>query len=176
MGSVFQIRVAVFFGSPAIQYANGNSSQFQLRSQAAAGHPPAAEQKVIRDAGANATIEAFVSILPLLGLAKLACALLGNVCIAPPQKDVTGGHQHQEDVGGTTAVAIVAAAAIESQTRKEDGKHGRDNKVLDSIYLLALVKSKVEQQKQVKWQIRLESRQADSTALRPLDKSDRSVV
>ncbi|KIY01052.1 uncharacterized protein Z520_03718 [Fonsecaea multimorphosa CBS 102226] len=91
MGSVFQNQMSEYFGSSAVNSGNTNNTNngtsvgFSLHNQASLDlikNLPPAEQKAIRSQGATATMWAFISILPILGLSLLASLFLGNVWIS----------------------------------------------------------------------------------------------
>ncbi|KAL2429984.1 hypothetical protein ABEF95_013695 [Exophiala dermatitidis] len=111
---------------------------------------PPAEQLAIRKQGATATMWAFVSILPILGLSIFASAALGNVWISKK-------HKPARDKNDTEA-AVAAAACRESDARpdglcrihandlSEDGAPNT-TEILTSSYLLALFRGNVQQLK-----------------------------
>lgn len=74
MGAVFQNKL------------NMNYSLHDTSSLNAIATLPAAEQQALRDTGADATMWAFISILPFLGLSMLASFGLGNVRVLKQKK------------------------------------------------------------------------------------------
>ena len=81
MGSVFNNKMASVFGSASVQ-GTGNSASLQTQQSldAIRALPPDV-QAMIRDQAKDAVKWAFVSILPILGIALIASLFLGNVWI-----------------------------------------------------------------------------------------------
>ncbi|KAH0845080.1 putative MFS multidrug transporter [Fonsecaea pedrosoi] len=94
MGSVFQNQMSLYFGSNAVNSGNNNGTDstggFNLHNQASLDlvkSLPPEEQQAIRSQGATATMWAFISILPILGLSLVAGLFLGNVWISKKKND-----------------------------------------------------------------------------------------
>lgn len=98
MGAVFQNKMARYFGDAAV---NGGQS-FSLHNQSALdaiSRLPAAQQDAIRSTGADATMWAFVSILPILGLSLVVAFGLGNVWIGKAtNNDSAKGSESNDNV------------------------------------------------------------------------------
>jgi Fungal trichothecene efflux pump (TRI12) len=149
MGSVFQNEMAVYFGNANVQSqvpgSNGTSG-FNLHNQAAleaVSRLPPAQQEAVRRRGAEATMWAFISILPFLGLSVLATAGLGNVWISKREKasqvveETAGGEKGEDQEQKATATASGA-----------EGESGRTNsEVLTGVYLRALATGRVRSQR-----------------------------
>ena len=144
MGSVFQNEMAVYFGNADVQAQLGNNatSSFNLHSQAAleaVNRLPPAQQEAVRARGANATMWAFISILPFLGLSLLATLGLGNVWISKREQ----------------AIAVTEAGVAEEGKEKgceataQEGEEGArtNSEVLTGVYLVALFTSRVKAQR-----------------------------
>ena len=134
MGSVFQNKMARFFGSAVVKSAIGGGAagggigpSTQGGLQAINDLPPA-QRMAVRQAGADATTWAFVSILPILGLSVVAGCLLGNVSI--------GQRMHSPAPG---AAEKDAAAASPVGGVKEVQR----SLVCERVYLLALIRRRV---------------------------------
>lgn len=118
MGSVFNNKMGDVFGSPEVAGAGGNG--INLHSQQsldAIKDLPPAVQAMIRDQAKDAVKWAFVSILPILGLALIASLFLGNVWIK-----------------GTKS----------TQANAEKKNETGSSEALNRSYLLALLKGNVE--------------------------------
>ncbi|KAG9776319.1 hypothetical protein KCU88_g4911, partial [Aureobasidium melanogenum] len=155
MGSVFQNQMSDYFGSSTVKSgsntANVSFNMHNNDSLDAISKLPPAEQLAIRKQGATATMWAFVSILPILGLSIFASAALGNVWISK-------NHKPAKDNNDTEAGAAAAAARRESDARpdglcrihandlSEDGAPNT-TEILASSYLLALFRGNVQQLK-----------------------------
>ncbi|EXJ90497.1 hypothetical protein A1O1_03600 [Capronia coronata CBS 617.96] len=144
MGSVFQNQMSDYFGSDTLNSGN-NGISFNLHDQDsldAIAQLPDAEQAVIRSQGATATMWAFISILPILGLGLLASAGLGNVWIAksPSQKnDSETGERREDGMCRRHANSLTdTGSAAETPNEVE---------YISSRYLLALFRGNVQQLK-----------------------------
>lgn len=135
MGSVFQNEMSQWFGSPDVQGKLGanNGTGFSLHNQAALqaiNKLPQAQQEAVRRQGADATMWAFISILPILGLSMFVSVGLGNVWISKRDTNVAsteveeGGQQPQEEVSGAAG-----------------------GEILTGVYLLALLRGTVKGEK-----------------------------
>ncbi|KIW95598.1 uncharacterized protein Z519_04183 [Cladophialophora bantiana CBS 173.52] len=130
MGSVFQNQMSEYFGSSAVNPStnndttNGTSSVgFSLHNQASLdliNDLPPAEQKAIRSQGATATMWAFISILPILGLSLLASLLLGNVWISKKHDKKTTTTKNTTSEKTTTALSSHGSSPI-GDAEKADG-------------------------------------------------------
>lgn len=147
MGSVFQNKMAPYFDSPAVKKALGNygtggfTSVHNQGALAAIANLPLAERARIRDAGANATMWAYVSILPLLTLSVLCSGLLGNVWISPRHRE--SPDQTQVEKAGPRETG---EEAVDRESKKQ-APSAPHSDVIDSIYLLALVRGTVKQER-----------------------------
>lgn len=126
MGSVFQNKMSAFLGSNNV---NPGASNNDAALQSIADLPEA-QQLLIRDTGANATMWAFVSILPILGLSMIVSFLLGNVWIAP-RKNTTENVEAPE--------TETSATSQRQQTSR--------GQAIDSIYLVELITGNVQMKK-----------------------------
>jgi hypothetical protein len=135
MGSVFQNEMAVYFGSSDVtSRPDSGSGGLDLHNTAALdaiSKLPPAEQQIIRGQGATATMWAFISILPFLGLSVIAAAGLGNVWIS----------KHEKGLATDNAVE----AGQKDVQQSEAGKARPD--VLTGVYLLALFTGRVRAQR-----------------------------
>jgi hypothetical protein len=138
MGSVFQNEMAVYFGSANAQ--SGTGSGFDLHSQAAleavSKLPPAA-QEAVRSRGASATMWAFISIIPFLGLSVIVSLGLGNVWISKREKTAQTAPEETDTEGKD--------AHLPAETEKEGPRTTSD--VLTGVYLLALFRGTVKTQR-----------------------------
>ena len=131
--------MAVFFGSAEVQGSLSNSSNgtgFNLHNQAALGainELSPAQQEEVRRQGAEATMWAFVSILPFLGLALVASAALGNVWISKREKNAAAVVEQGQGEKKTNQQAEQAFAAA-----------GSGGEVLTGVYLVALLTGTVK--------------------------------
>ena len=107
MGSVFNNKMAGVFGDREVRdaianatatSANANSTNsggsFSVKNQgvlSAINNLPLPARSRVRNAGADATMWAFISILPILGLAVVCAGFLGNVWIGAGK-----GHESEE--------------------------------------------------------------------------------
>ena len=142
MGSVFQNQMAVYFGNADVQsqLGNGNgTSGFNLHSLSAldaVSHLPPAEQEAVRSRGATATMWAFVSILPFLGLSVLATTGMGNVWISKREKAMQVAEESVVEEGRDNVARAEEQSGV--RTRSE---------VLTGVYLLALFTGSVKSQR-----------------------------
>jgi MFS family permease len=116
MGSVFQNKMSRVFGSGVTTSSGAGFSLHNSSSSNEIAKLPAAEQEAIRAQGASATMWAFISILPILGLTLVASQCLGNVWISKRSNSSSGGVGDADD--GEKGAAGV-------RVRAEDGICGR---------------------------------------------------
>ena len=141
MGSVFQNQMSEYFGSSSVSSANGINSTFSLHNQAsidAIFKLPPAEQEAIRAQGATATMWAFISIIPILGLSLLASVGLGNVWISkkpPSKKEQEKGEVRADGTCPRHAAAAAGETAPEESTGSE---------YVSESFLLALIRGNVQ--------------------------------
>ncbi|OAP60460.1 hypothetical protein AYL99_05462 [Fonsecaea erecta] len=186
MGSVFQNQMSQYFGSSAVNSgdnANANSNgtsavEFNLHNQSSLDlikNLPPAEQKAIRSQGATATMWAFISILPILGLSLLASLFLGNVWIskkkpkAAAAQDPTEAEKaaaegtgerpvddvHEDGLCHRHAAAAAAAAAAladgsapaAAATAVEKEEQRNEVEYVSEVFLLAVLKGDVRRLK-----------------------------
>lgn len=136
MGSVFQNKMAVYFGSSEVTGSLGKG--FSLHNSAALGaidqlSPEQKEQ--VRKTAADATMWAFVSIVPFLALALVASLFLGNVWISKKQ-NVSGDRLEE----GNEEKQIA---------REQEEVSGSGGEVLDGVYLKALFTGTAKSRKRV---------------------------
>ncbi|KIW32306.1 uncharacterized protein PV07_03860 [Cladophialophora immunda] len=179
MGSVFQNQMSQYFGSDAVNSGNTNNNGtsssvgFSLHNQASLDlikNLPPAEQRAIRSQGATATMWAFISILPILGLSLLASLFLGNVWISKKKsKGTPASADHSprdaEKAGGEGAegpenvredglcrrhAAAAAAAAEDPSTAAaavENEEQRNEVEFVSEVFLIAVVKGDVRRLK-----------------------------
>lgn len=149
MGSVFQNQMAVYFGPGAGGSGNGDNG-LNLHSQAAldaVSQLPPAQQEAVRARGAEATMWAFISILPFLGATVAASAGLGNVWISKREKatvvkEAAGEHDREEQREET----VVTAGEAEKGEGQEKQERTHSD-ILTGIYLFALWQGRVRAQR-----------------------------
>ncbi len=154
MGSVFQNQMSEYFGSDAVNLnANNNgtaSGGFNLHNQDSLdliGQLPAAQQDAVRSQGATATMWAFISIIPILGLSLLASLFLGNVWISKKKgsKDAEDGgekaHEVREDGLCKKHASAGGAADVAAEERKNEVEF------VSEVYMLAVFKGDVKRLK-----------------------------
>ncbi|KAK4938538.1 hypothetical protein LTR10_021070 [Elasticomyces elasticus] len=141
MGSVFQNQMSQYFGSNSV---NGSIDVHNQASLEAIGNLPIAEQEAIRAQGATATMWAFISILPILGLSLVASMGLGNVWI-PKRKS----HDEDQEKGEVREDGLCSRhanlanlSAGESAVEAPSGVE-----FISSSYLLALIRGNIRQLK-----------------------------
>ncbi|EXJ80954.1 hypothetical protein A1O3_07242 [Capronia epimyces CBS 606.96] len=143
MGSVFQNQMSDYFGSSTVN--SGSNGTFSMHNQASLNTIatlPAGEQNLIRSQGATATMWAFISIIPILGLGLLASIGLGNVWISKKPSantDPEAGEVREDGLCRTHANALTEEGSVA----------GKPNAVefIGSSYLLALFQGNVQQLK-----------------------------
>ncbi|KAI1618671.1 hypothetical protein EDD36DRAFT_38925 [Exophiala viscosa] len=141
MGSVFQNQMSLYFGSNSV---NGSIDVHNQASLEAIGSLPKAEQEAIRAQGATATMWAFISILPILGLSLVASMGLGNVWI--PKRKSNDEDQEKGEVRedglcrrhANLANVSGGECAVEAPSGVE---------FISSSYLLALMRGNIRQLK-----------------------------
>lgn len=140
MGAVFQNKMAAVFGTAI----NGQSIDLhQQSSLEVISELPAEEQAIVRAEGANATMWAFVSILPILAITIFTTMALGNVWIVgPPKKSDQGADEPAQPPREDGKCAQHA-----SQEAHEDIPKSTGVDVLEEVYLLALFRGQVQRLK-----------------------------
>ena len=142
MGSVFQNQMSRYFGSNSV---NGSIDVHNQASLEAIGNLPTAEQEAIRAQGATATMWAFISILPILGLSLVASMGLGNVWIPKRKSDEDQEKGEVREDGLCTRHANLAnLSASESAVEAPSGVE-----FISSSYLLALFRGNIRQLKRL---------------------------
>jgi len=162
MGSVFQNQMSAYFGSDAVALnttSNGTSSGgFNLHNQDSLDligqlHP--AQQQAIRSQGATATMWAFISIIPILGLSLLASLFLGNVWISKKaSKDREDGAEKAQEIREDGLCKRHATACGGADGAADEQKN--EVEFVSEVYLLAVLKGDVR---------RLKKQGASETAL-----------
>ena len=175
MGSVFQNQMSDYFGSSAVRATNGtgssnagNGTVIDLHNQASLESInllPLAQQDAIRAQCATATMWAFISIVPILGLSFLASLFLGNVWISKKKVGRSDGLGEKEEEGKGERVR--SGDGDRNQSGRDDGLcknhaavvHGGEtitateeeqrNEVeyLSQVYLLAVMRGDVKRLK-----------------------------
>ncbi|KAJ9606625.1 hypothetical protein H2200_008633 [Cladophialophora chaetospira] len=154
MGSVFQNQMSDYFGSHAVTLnVTGNGTEtggFNLHNQDSLdliSQLPATQQHAIRSQGATATMCAFISIIPILGLSLLASMFLGNVWISK-RKDSKDSEEGGEKVHETREDGLCkkhAAASDAANVPAEEQKN--EVEFVSEVYLLAVLKGDVKRLK-----------------------------
>lgn len=139
MGSVFQNQMSQYFGSSSV---NGSINLHNQASLDAIGNLPQAEQDAIRKQGATATMWAFISILPILGLSLLASLGLGNVWISKRSSDKSEDQEKGEVREDGLCRRHGNLATGESASASASGVE-----FITSSYLLAVFRGNVRQLK-----------------------------
>ena len=163
MGSVFQNQMSEYFGSDAVNSGtstkgttNGTANGgFNLHDQASLdfiNQLPPAQQEAIRAQGATATMWAFISILPILGLSLLASFFLGNVWISKKKstapKEEEGTEKAQSEVREDGLCRRHAAAAEGGDATTAVAEEQRNEvEFVSEVYLLAVLKGNVKKLK-----------------------------
>ncbi|KIX02473.1 uncharacterized protein Z518_08414 [Rhinocladiella mackenziei CBS 650.93] len=146
MGSVFQNQMSQYFGSSSVDRSSNNgTSRLDLHNQAsldAISQLPAAEQKAIRLQGATATMWAFISIIPILGLSVLASLALGNVWIS--KKKSSSSPEEKGEKSGVREDGLCRRHASSDVAAEE----ANEVEFVDSSFLIALFTGNVRQLKQ----------------------------
>ncbi|RVX74041.1 hypothetical protein B0A52_01872 [Exophiala mesophila] len=140
MGAVFQNKMSAYFGTAI----NGQSIDLhQQSSLEVVSELPAEEQAIVRAQGANATMWAFVSILPLLAITIFSTMALGNVWIvAPPKKSQQGTDEPAPPPREDGKCAQHADEEVQ-----EDVPKSTSVDVLEEVFLLALLRGDVQRLK-----------------------------
>lgn len=140
MGAVFQNKMAAIFGTAI----NGQSIDLhQQSSLEVISELPAEEQAIIRAQGANATMWAFVSILPILAITIFTTMALGNVWIvAPPKKSDQGADEPAQPPREDGKCAQHAGQEAHESVPKSTGVD-----VLEEVFLVALFRGQVQRLK-----------------------------
>jgi MFS family permease len=155
MGAVFQNKMAGVFARQAI---NGDSAIYNSDSLDAVNDAPPEVRTAIRHTGADAVMWAFISILPVLGLALLANLFLGNVWISKHEKAASPQDAVETGVAGADITARpLGSADSEAKLVEQDEqrklqrsvvqRHGLPD-ILTGFYLLALFNGSVKAKKQ----------------------------
>lgn len=164
MGSVFQNQMSAYFGSSSVISASGtsnstspsNGTSFNLHNQASLdliSTLPPAQQEAIRSQGATATMWAFISIIPILGLSLLASLFLGNVWISKKSSSSGTKANGEAEKGEIREDGICArhAARVEilatGSRRATPGEEKNEVEFLSGVFLVALFKGNVAQLK-----------------------------
>ena len=154
MGSVFQNQMSEYFGSDAVNLnttSNGTSSGgFNLHNHDSLdliGQLPAAQQEAVRSQGATATMWAFISIIPILGLSLLASLFLGNVWISKnkPKKDIEDGAEKAQEIREDGLCRKHAFGSGVANMAAEEQKN--EVEFVSEVYLLAVLKGDVKRLK-----------------------------
>lgn len=127
MGSVFQNQMSEYFSSGSVAGSSSGGAGFDVHRQSSLdgiSDLPPAERDAIRAQGATATMWAFISIIPILGLSMFASGLLGNVWISKKKSKENANADAAEKGTGTSANETPDTAPA-----REDGtcfRHARD--------------------------------------------------
>jgi hypothetical protein len=134
MGSVFQNKMAAYFGSAAVsQQLGADESNIDIHNTAslnAVNNAPPELQAAIRSTGADAVMWSFISIIPFLALSLVANLFLGNVWISKGKKQIDAENIHRPESSGTAAELVVGQRTVVERDGLPD--------ILTGVYLKAL--------------------------------------
>ena len=168
MGAVFQNEMASFFGNAGLQNSGVGLDLHNQAALQAIDKLPKPEQDAVRGRGADATMWAFISILPFLGVSVLAAGGLGNVWIERREKaKESGGSVEEEEEGKREG----------QEAREQDGGRGgrAQSEVLMGWYLMALFTGTVKPKRRPGPTEAGPVKTSDSSARRLHDKTEQVV-
>ena len=144
MGAVYQNQMSEYFGSDNVNTGSMMNMQDNASLDAISNLPPE-EQEAVRNQGSIATMWAFISILPIVGVTLVSSLALGNVWISSRKKTTTtttdGENAKPPHPDGLCVrhAGGVDVDEVESTSSSVD--------ILEGFYLLALFKGDVRRLK-----------------------------